>query len=138
MDLDILRRTNNRISTDKLLAEIFTSYFPKTKLNLKHKNENEKTSFSIQFTPKSIKIINDIMASDIFKTNRPFQENIFLYQQKEINVKAHVIRATTCNILNRLDYLKENPHIYQRAIRLDSSEKILEKIYQEKYKRNSS
>jgi hypothetical protein len=135
LDSEILRRTNNRVSTDKLLAEIFTSHFPNTKLDLKDKSDNTATTLSIQFTPKSVELINKILASEIFKKKiSSLRENIFTYQQNPKNIKAHLIRATTCNILNKLDLLAENPSLYQRAINLNSSENILQKIYDKKYK----
>ena len=131
---EIFRRTSNRVSTDKLLAEIIHSDLPKIKLNLKDKKDNKVTTISAQFTAQSITIIDKIISSSKFKNSlQLLEEKCLINYQKTSSIRAHLIRATICSILSRLDYLKENPHIYERATTLQSSENILQKIYQEKY-----
>lgn len=53
------------------------------------------------------------------------------------NVRSILFRASLCCLLYRLEELHKNPSLYQRVRTLQSSENILQKIYQEKYKEGS-
>ncbi len=132
---EIFRRTRNGVSTDKLLAEIIRSSLPKIKLELKNKKDNSPTTISAQFTIQTVKIIGKIISSSKFKNSLQLsEEGILADNQKTPITMAHLIRAAQCNSLRKLNYLKENPHIYERATTLQSCENILKKIYDEKYK----
>ena len=135
----ILQRCTNIKSTEKLLSEIYRDLLPKTKLILKDKKENKKTTFSTQFTPESIKIINEIIHSDKIQSIFERLEEYGLILSKSCStVKSILIRASVCYLLSyRLNEIRKNPLLYQRTVTLQSSEKTLEKIYQEKYKENS-
>ena len=131
---EIFRRTRNGVSTDKLLMEIIRLNLPKIKLELKNEKDNKPTTASAQFTLQTIKIIDKIMSSSKFKNSLQLsEEGILTDNQKTPITMAHLIRAAICSILNRLNFLKENPSIYERATTLQSCENILEKIYKEKY-----
>jgi len=134
-DSTFIRRTSNLTSTDKLLAEIIRSNLPKVKISLKPRLENVQTSLSAYFLPESIKIIDSMIStSEILKNIfQNLEEQGSITSQCALNPKSIIIRASICQILNNLDVLKNNPFLYQRAMTLKSTEKALQKIYQEKF-----
>lgn len=130
-----MQRSNNRVSTDKLLAEICLDTLPKTKIPLKSRLDNRHTSISTQVTAESLKIIDAIISSSKILKNlfQNLEEQGAIPNKKLSNVKSIVIRAALCYFLKQLDNLQKNPQLYQRAVTLQSSENILKKIYQEKF-----
>ena len=131
----ILQRCVNRVSTDKLLAEICRELLPHTKLALKDKEDNVETTISTQITAESLKIIDKIISSSsITSIFEELEENGLIANRAGGNIKSIVIRASMCYLLQRLNDLKKNHTLYQIVVTLQSSENILKKIYDEKYK----
>lgn len=130
----MLQRCTNRVSTDKLLAEIIRKLVPKTKIVLKDRKDNKITTLSTQVTPQSLKTIDKIISSQVIqKVFKSLEEQGTISNQKTSNVKSIIIRVALCYFLSNLNDLQKNPLLYQRALTLKSSERILQKIYQEKY-----
>jgi len=53
---------------------------------------------------------------------------------KSTQLKSTIFRIAVCDFLNNLDDLKKNPSLYLRAVTLTSTQKVLEKIYTEKFR----
>lgn len=107
---------------------------PKTKIVLKDRKDNKMTTISTQVTPQSLKTIDKIISSQVFqKVFKSLEEQGTISNQKTSNVKSIIIRAAFCYALLDLDNLQKNPLEYQCVVTLRSSERILQKIYQEKY-----
>ena len=130
----ILHRCTNRISTDKLLNEISQSIIPRVKIELKRKKDNKMTTISTQVTPQSLKTIGMIICSPAIQSFfEKLGEDGFIIRQNTCTIKSVLIRAAICYFLENLDDLEKNISLYQRAVTLKSSEKVLQKIYLELY-----
>lgn len=134
----ILERCVTARSTERLLVEILKEILPKIKVPLKDRKDNKITTISTHFTPESLKIIDKILSSvkikEIFEN---LDADEFIYNPKMSNVRSILFRVSICCLLYRLQELQNNSSFYQRTQTLQSSENILKKIYQEKYKENS-
>ncbi len=132
-EIEILRRCGNRISTDKLLAEIYRDLVPDHKHKINRRSKH-MTSISTGLTPSAIHIVNKIVASDLVQ--RIFQgleEDGYIPNSKVTTIRSIVIRAAVCYFLIKIDQLEQSPQNYQRVANEKAAEITLDHIYQTHY-----
>lgn len=127
---ETLQRCTNRFSTDKMLHDIMRKILPGSRISLLGREANRCTTISFYLTPKSFACIGDIISrSTAIKDGFVrLEEYGCVPSRGASNVTSIILRAALCYFLLRIDDMYKRPELYQRALTLDNSERVLCRI----------
>lgn len=127
---ETLQRCTNRFATDKMLYDTMRKILPGAKVSLLKRDSNRATTLTAPLTPGTLRCLGDLMSGSAVLKERfaHLEEYGCVPNRRASDSKAVILRAALCYFLLRINDLSRHPELYQRAMTVSNSEKVLCRI----------
>lgn len=127
---DVLQRCTNRFAADRMLYDIMRKILPGAKVPAFKRCPGRATTLTTPLTPGTLKCLGELMSeSEVLKERFAYLEEYGCVSSlRASDSKAVILRAALCYFLLRIDDLSKHPELYQRAVTVSNSEKVLCRI----------